>query len=219
MLRRLASHVPMLRTAVYSSALPAKCSMLRLVARAPPRCLSQSTPLASEEPSLQAATKSTGHFSAQAFHPGDRPAGDTSRKYVRVSQDGRAYATGRRKTATARVWVWPAKVSGEAAVTINGLTLAQYFGGHWAHRYTVLSPFFKTDTAGLYNASAEVQGGGLTGKAEAIRLGIATAMQGFDIRLRSTLKEVGYLTRDRRKKERKKPGQAGARKKFAWVKR
>ena len=66
---------------------------------------------------------------------------------------------------------------------------------------------------------ATVKGGGLTGQAEALRLGVATALQGLDGRLRPPLKQAGFLKRDARQVERKKPGQKGARKKFAWVKR
>ena len=73
--------------------------------------------------------------------------------------------------------------------------------------------------AGVYGVKATVKGGGITGQAEAIRHGIATALQGLDMSLRPVLKKAGFLTRDPRRSERKKPGQAGARKKFAWVKR
>ena len=149
-----------------------------------------------------------------------RPKGDTSRKYIKLDELGRAYATGRRKTAVARVWVWDAASEGSIpSIKINKKSVADFCGGHWMHRYTILAPFFTTGTAGKYAVMATAKGGGITGQAEAIRLGIATAMQGLDPSLRPILKKAGYLTRDHRRAERKKPGQKGARKKFAWVKR
>jgi len=154
-----------------------------------------------------------------AFTSDMRPPGDTSRKWVKVDPLGRAYATGRRKAAVARVWVWPSEDCELATVRINKTNLSSFFGGHWVHRHTVLSPFFVTDTAGQYNVMATVKGGGISGQAEAVRHGIATAMQGLDATLRPVLKKAGFMTRDARVRERKKPGQKGARKKFAWVKR
>eukprot|EP00316_Scyphosphaera_apsteinii_P026174 CAMPEP_0119317420 /NCGR_PEP_ID=MMETSP1333-20130426/43087_1 /TAXON_ID=418940 /ORGANISM="Scyphosphaera apsteinii, Strain RCC1455" /LENGTH=146 /DNA_ID=CAMNT_0007323345 /DNA_START=1 /DNA_END=438 /DNA_ORIENTATION=+ len=145
-----------------------------------------------------------------------RPPGDTSRKYVKVDSDGRAYSTGRRKSSVARVWVWRTPPDDEAVVTVNGQTISTFFGGHWAQRYTLLAPLFKTNSAGMYSVAAQVNGGGISGQAEAVRLGIATALQGLDISLRPALKQAGFLTRNAKVRERKKPGQAGARKKFAW---
>ena len=148
-----------------------------------------------------------------------RPLGDTSRKWVKVDDLGRAYATGRRKTAVARVWVWPTPEDELAAVRINKLTLSHFFGGHWQQRHTVLAPFFETNTSGMYSVMATVKGGGVNGQAEAVRHGIATALQGLDGTLRPPLKQAGVMTRDSRARERKKPGQRGARRKFQWVKR
>ena len=154
-----------------------------------------------------------------AFTSDMRPPGDTSRKWVKVDELGRAYATGRRKTAVARVWVWPTKEDKLAEVRINQKSLSSFFGGHWVHRHTVLAPFFEMATAGRFSVMATVKGGGISGQAEAVRHGIATAMQGLDASLRPVLKSAGFMTRDARVRERKKPGQKGARKKFAWVKR
>ena len=149
-----------------------------------------------------------------------RPPRDTSRKYIKVDEMGRAYATGRRKTSIARVWVWENTREGELpSVRVNRMSLASYFGGHWAYRHTVLAPFLVTGTSGKYSVMATCKSGGLSGQAEALRLGIATALQGLDPSLRPSLKAAGYMKRDQRKRERKKPGQAGARAKFAWVKR
>ena len=119
----------------------------------------------------------------------------------------------------ARVWVWESENADEPKISINGKSLSRFFGGHWDLRYATLSPFFKTSTAGLYSLMATVKGGGISGQAEAIRHGVATALQGLNFNLRPILKEEGMLTRDRRQRERKKAGQKGARKKFAWVKR
>ena len=81
------------------------------------------------------------------------------------------------------------------------------------------SPFLKTATTGEFTVTARVDGGGLSGQAQAIRHGISTALQGIDLAFRKPLRAAGFVTRDPRRRERKKPGQAGARKKFAWVKR
>lgn len=156
---------------------------------------------------------------ALLHRPEYRPVGDTSRKYVKVDEAGVAYAVGRRKKARALVWLWETPSDGEAEVTINGKTISGFCDGHWAQRYTIMSPFAKTDTAGTYCVRAMVKGGGFNGQAEALRLGIATAMQGLDFSLRPILKSAGFLKVDSRRRERKKPGQAGARKRHAWVKR
>ena len=148
-----------------------------------------------------------------------RPPNNTSRKWVRVDEHGVASAVGRRKKAIANVWVWEVHAKEMAQVRINQMSISRFFGGHWEQRFMTLAPFFETGTAGKYAARATAKGGGLTGQAEAIRLGIATALQGLDASLRPKMKAAGYLKRDPRQRERKKPGQKGARKKFAWVKR
>lgn len=150
-----------------------------------------------------------------------RPPKDTSRKWVKIDEHGRAYAVGRRKRAVARVYLTPVAPGAKRAATvlINKMNVSKFFGGHWNHRLMVLAPFFETGTAGQYSVMASVKGGGVTGQAQAIRHGIATALQGFDASLRPAMKKAGYLTRDSRQRERKKPGQRGARAKFAWVKR
>jgi len=163
-------------------------------------------PSAAEEPPLR--------FTSEM-----RPAGDTSRKWVKIDALGRAYATGRRKTAVARVWVWPAAEDALPSIRINRESLSSFLGGQWVQRHTILAPFFETNSAGMYSVMATVKGGGITGQAEAVRHGIATALQGLDATLRPPLKRAGFMKRDPRRRERKKPGQKGARKKFAWVKR
>jgi len=124
------------------------------------------------------------------------------------------YGTGRRKTSVARVWV----KSGEGIVRINKRALEEYFSREIL-RTLVRQPFEATDTLGKYDVMATVKGGGLTGQAEAVRHGIARALLEIDSTLRPYLKKANLLTRDPRKKERKKYGQKGARKKFQYTKR
>lgn len=150
----------------------------------------------------------------------ERPKSDSTRRYVKVDALGRALAVGRRKKAVATVRLWPHQgVPGESEFYINGDDLSQHYHGQWMLRNIVCSPFLLTRTAGLYSVHARADGGGPTGKAEAIRLAISTALQRFDFSLRPPLKKAGFLKVDRRVRERKKAGQRGARAKFAWVKR
>lgn len=134
---------------------------------------------------------------------------------VRTVDDlGRAYGTGRRKTSSARVWIWP----GTGQMTVNARSLVDYFP--WtAHCEDIVAPFFVTDTACTFDVRCTVKGGGVSGQAGAIRLGIARALQNFDPDYRPNLKQAGFLTRDARKVERKKPGLVKARKAPQWVKR
>ncbi len=126
----------------------------------------------------------------------------------------RYYATGKRKTAIARVWLTP----GAGKIVVNGRTSEEYFPRPvW--RSLISKPFQITDTVGGYDISANVHGGGLTGQASAIRLGISKALLQVVPALRPALKKEGLLTRDSRIKERKKYGQKGARKKFQFSKR
>ncbi|KAG0056184.1 37S ribosomal protein S9, mitochondrial [Gryganskiella cystojenkinii] len=131
-----------------------------------------------------------------------------------VDHLGRALATGRRKEASASVYV----VEGEGKVMVNGQDAAVYFKKS-QDRDSVLKPFKVTNLLGKYNVWALVQGGGTTGQAEAISLGVAKALMTHTPELKPTLRKAGCITRDMRVVERKKPGQYGARKKFQWVKR
>ena len=137
-----------------------------------------------------------------------------SRRVRLVDGQGRAYATGRRKAAVARVWVRP----GSGKVWVNGGPLDALFASV-ARRGDVLSPFAVTATLGKFDVRATVCGGGSTGQAQAVRHGLARALQAWDPALRPPLKAAGLLTRDPRVVERKKPGKAKARKSFQWVKR
>ena len=124
------------------------------------------------------------------------------------------YATGRRKTAIARVWMSP----GKGEVRINKRDIEDYFG-RATSKMVVRQPFEATDNVGKFDVSVNVRGGGLAGQAEAIRHGITRGLMKVDETLRATLKKAGYVTRDDRKKERKKYGQKGARAKFQFSKR
>ncbi|MBQ0044048.1 MAG: 30S ribosomal protein S9 [Bacteroidales bacterium] len=124
-------------------------------------------------------------------------------------------ALGRRKSAVARVYL----VAGKGNVTINGRDLNEYFKED-ALRYIVNQPFAETATEGQFDVKAVLDGGGIKGQAEALRLGIARALCEVDKEAyRSALKSAGFLTRDAREVERKKPGQPGARRRFQFSKR
>eukprot|EP00301_Raphidiophrys_heterophryoidea_P013105 c20454_g1_i1.p1 GENE.c20454_g1_i1~~c20454_g1_i1.p1 ORF type:complete len:215 (-),score=30.88 c20454_g1_i1:132-716(-) len=131
-----------------------------------------------------------------------------------LDEKGRAYGTGKRKASIARVWLFP----GDGRITVNTKELVEYVSRP-ARRFDVISPLVRVGGLGKFNVMAKVQGGGATGQAQAIRHGIAKALQNFDPSFRPALKEAGFITRDSRVVERKKPGQKKARKKFQWAKR
>ena len=122
--------------------------------------------------------------------------------------------TGRRKAAVARVRVKP----GEGVFLVNNRTLDHFFTEE-RDRNNLHNVLKKTNTFGSMDVHVNVRGGGFTGQAGAIILGLGRALRNYDISLDSTLRENGYLTRDPRKVERKKPGQPGARKRFQFSKR
>jgi small subunit ribosomal protein S9 len=124
------------------------------------------------------------------------------------------YGTGRRKTSTARVFLRP----GAGGVEINGRNLDGYFPND-VLRMIVKQPLLLTETAEKFDVTVSVEGGGAAGQAGAIRHGISRALLEFNAELRERLKSAGLLTRDPRKKERKKYGLAGARKRFQYSKR
>ena len=125
------------------------------------------------------------------------------------------HALGRRKAAVARVYL----VAGKGNLTINDRPLEDYFKED-ALRYIVNQPFAVTATEGQFDAKITIVGGGIKGQAEAIRLGIARALCEVDKEAyRPALKAAGFLTRDAREVERKKPGQPGARRRFQFSKR
>jgi small subunit ribosomal protein S9 len=124
------------------------------------------------------------------------------------------YATGRRKTSTARVFLRP----GKGAITVNHREFEQFFRTD-SLRMNVRRPLVLTDTGDKFDILATVAGGGVNGQAGAIRLGISRALVEFNAELRRQLKKDGLLTSDSRVKERKKYGLAGARKRFQFSKR
>jgi small subunit ribosomal protein S9 len=126
----------------------------------------------------------------------------------------RTYATGRRKTAVARVWLRP----GGGTITINDRDDENYFE-RATGRMVIRQPLEETELLGQYDVLATVRGGGSSAQAGAIRHGITRALIKIDPGLRSKLKQAGYVTRDPRKKERKKYGQRGARARFQFSKR
>jgi small subunit ribosomal protein S9 len=121
---------------------------------------------------------------------------------------------GRRKKAVARVYMRP----GKGGIVINKRDLTTYFPLEWLRR-SVTSAFEVTGTAGNWDLVVNVKGGGLTGQAEAIRLGVARALVDYDEEHRKALRDAGFLTRDPRMVERKKYGQPKARKRFQFSKR
>jgi small subunit ribosomal protein S9 len=124
------------------------------------------------------------------------------------------YGTGRRKTSTARVFLRP----GNGTLTINRRAFEAFFPTE-ALRTQIKTPMVLTETADKFDVLATVAGGGVSGQAGAVRLGIARALVTYNLELRKALKGEGLLTRDARAKERKKYGMAGARKRFQFSKR
>ena len=124
------------------------------------------------------------------------------------------YATGRRKEATARVWI----KAGSGAVTVNGRTMDNYFGRETS-KMVINQPLQILEQQGKVDIKVNVRGGGLSGQAGAIRHGISRALCVFNSELRPALKKAGFLTRDSRVVERKKYGQPGARRRFQFSKR
>ena len=131
-----------------------------------------------------------------------------------VDAQGRAYATGRRKDAVARVWLKP----GTGKITVNGRDQEVYFARPTL-RLVIDQPFQISDRAGQYDVIATVKGGGLSGQAGAVKHGISQALSKFEPQLRLAVKAAGFLTRDPRVVERKKYGRAKARKSFQFSKR
>jgi small subunit ribosomal protein S9 len=131
-----------------------------------------------------------------------------------VDAQGRAYATGRRKNAVARVWVKP----GTGKITVNGRDQTIYFARP-TQQMVIQQPFDVTQRREQFDVVATVSGGGLSGQAGAVRHGISQALAKFEPALRGAMKAAGFLTRDSRVVERKKYGRAGARRRFQFSKR
>jgi small subunit ribosomal protein S9 len=154
---------------------------------------------------------------------GDAPAADAAEiaqnpaaplREQELDAQGRAYATGRRKDATARVWIKP----GTGKIIINGRDQEVYFARPTL-RLIINQPFGITERTGQYDVIATVKGGGLSGQAGAVKHGISQALTKYEPALRSIVKAAGFLTRDSRVVERKKYGRAKARRSFQFSKR
>ena len=139
---------------------------------------------------------------------------DAPRREPKRDAQGRSYATGRRKNAIARVWVRP----GKGEITVNGKRVGQYFARP-VLRMLITQPFLVADRYNQFDVYCTVSGGGLSGQAGAVRLGISRALTHYDPELRPVLKLAGFLTRDPRVVERKKYGKAKARRSFQFSKR
>ena len=169
-----------------------------------------------------AAPEATAEASAEAAAP-EAPAEDAPPpppqieavlREQQLDKHGRAYATGRRKDAVARVWLKP----GSGKIIINEREQEVYFARPTL-RLVINQPFGITERAGQYDVIATVKGGGLSGQAGAVLHGIAQALTRYEPALRTTVKRAGFLTRDPRVVERKKYGRAKARRSFQFSKR
>ena len=132
----------------------------------------------------------------------------------KIDAQGRAYATGKRKNAIAKVWIKP----GKGTITINGRDQEVYFARP-VLRMMIAQPFQVTDRVGQFDVVVSVEGSGLSGQAGAIRHGLSKALTYYEPALRPVLKPHGFLTRDSRVVERKKYGKAKARRSFQFSKR
>ena len=144
-----------------------------------------------------------------------KPATPEAPKYVqKLDKQGRAYATGKRKNAVARVWIKP----GSGKIVVNTKVVEQFFARP-VLRMMIQQPLVATNRGGQYDVICTVSGGGLSGQAGAVRHGLSKALTYFEPELRGALKKGGFLTRDSRVVERKKYGRAKARRSFQFSKR
>jgi small subunit ribosomal protein S9 len=144
-----------------------------------------------------------------------KPEAPEAPKYVqKLDKHGRAYATGKRKNAVARVWLKP----GSGKIVVNTKTLETYFARP-VLRMLIQQPFAASNRQGQYDVNCQVSGGGLSGQAGALRHGVSRALTYYEPDLRGVLKKGGFLTRDSRVVERKKYGRKKARRSFQFSKR
>jgi small subunit ribosomal protein S9 len=144
-----------------------------------------------------------------------KPAAPEAPKYVqKLDKQGRAYATGKRKNAVARVWI----KLGAGKITVNNREIEIFFARP-VLRMLISQPLLVANRNGQYDVICQVSGGGLSGQAGAVRHGLSKALTNFEPELRSVLKRGGFLTRDSRVVERKKYGKAKARRSFQFSKR
>jgi small subunit ribosomal protein S9 len=162
-----------------------------------------------------AAAADTTEAPSETAAPTPPPAqAETPLREQQLDKFGRAYATGRRKDAVARVWLKP----GSGKIEVNGRDQEVYFARP-SLRLVINQPFDITERRGQYDVVITVKGGGLSGQAGAVKHGIAQALSRFEPALRTTVKQAGFLTRDPRVVERKKYGRAKARRSFQFSKR
>jgi len=157
------------------------------------------------------AEQQQGLESLKAMASAAAPAAEAQPK---LDAKGRAYATGKRKNAVARVWI----KLGKGKITVNGRDSQVYFARP-VLRMIINQPFAAVNRVGQYDVACTVTGGGLSGQAGALRHGISKALTNFEPKLRPTLKTGGFLTRDSRVVERKKYGKMKARRSFQFSKR
>jgi small subunit ribosomal protein S9 len=144
-----------------------------------------------------------------------KPAAPEAPKYTqKLDKQGRAYATGKRKNAVARVWIKP----GKGTITVNTKTVEVFFARP-VLRMLIQQPLVASNRTGQFDVICSVSGGGLSGQAGAVRHGISKALTLYEPDLRPVLKRGGFLTRDSRVVERKKYGRAKARRSFQFSKR
>jgi small subunit ribosomal protein S9 len=151
---------------------------------------------------------------AQGAAPSDNTEVQQGEVKPKIDPQGRAYATGKRKNAVARVWIKP----GNGKIVVNGRESPVYFARP-VLRMLMNQPFVASEREGQYDVIATVVGGGLSGQAGAVRHGISKALTYYEPPLRGILKSGGFLTRDSRVVERKKYGKAKARRSFQFSKR
>ena len=145
---------------------------------------------------------------------GSAPAAEAPKHVQKLDKQGRAYATGKRKDAVARVWIKP----GSGKIVVNERTLETYFARP-VLRMIMQQPLLVANRVGQYDIVVDVAGGGLSGQAGAVRHGLSKALTYYEPELRPALKKVGFLTRDSRVVERKKYGRKKARRSFQFSKR
>jgi small subunit ribosomal protein S9 len=158
-------------------------------------------------------TATLGDVMPEGLAPADQPV-EPAAAEPKIDAQGRAYATGKRKDAVARVWIKP----GNGRVTVNGRESEIYFARPTL-RMLISQPFAAAGRLEQYDVWCTVKGGGLSGQAGAVRHGISRALTFYEPALRTTLKQGGFLTRDARVVERKKYGKRKARRSFQFSKR
>jgi small subunit ribosomal protein S9 len=179
------------------------------------KSLSDLAELTREEPAAAPAADEAPAEEAAAETPAAPPPVEQAPlREQQLDKQGRAYATGRRKDAIARVWLKP----GSGRIEVNGREQEVYFARP-SLRLVINQPFDIADRRGAYDVVATVKGGGLSGQAGAVKHGISQALTRFEPALRAAVKQAGFLTRDPRVVERKKYGRAKARRSFQFSKR